>query len=154
VIAAIGTVNSLEWVGEAMYHTLHSLLQVDSTWVQATLPADCLARYGTRFDDFRLPRDAAKRQALAETIGADGMAVLNVLFAPETPAHVRLVPAVDVLCRLWLQQYWTDQSTVRWRQEADLLPTAQLIVSPYDPDARFGIQRDILWTGYKVHRDL
>jgi hypothetical protein len=87
VIAAIGTVNRLEWVGEAMYHTLHSLLQVNSTWVQATLPADCLARYGTRFDDFRLPRDAAKRQALAETIGADGMAVLNV-FLPQRHLHM------------------------------------------------------------------
>jgi hypothetical protein len=31
------------------------------------------------------------------------------------------------------------------------------MVSPYDPDARFGIKRDTRWTGYKVHlaeRDL
>lgn len=151
VLAAIRTVNRLECVGEAMAYTLHSLLQVDPAWVRATLPADWLVRYGIRFDDFRLPREPTKRQALAETIGVDGLALLHTLLAPETPAHLRVEPAVDVLRRIWLQQYWTDNGTVRWRQEADLPPTALLIVSPYDPDARFGIKRDIRWTGYKVH---
>ena len=152
VLAAIRTVNRLECVGEAMAYTLHSLLQVAPAWGRATLPADWLVRYGTRFDDFRLPKEPRTRQALAETIGVDGITLLHTLFAPETPAHLRVVPAVDVLRRIWLQQYWTDNGTVRWRQEADLPPTALLIVSPYDPDARFGIKRDIRWTGYKVHR--
>jgi transposase len=134
-----------------MAHTLHHLLQVDPLWVRATVPADWLIRYATRFDDFRLPSDPRKRHALAETIGADGLTLLPTLFAPDTPSQLRVVPAVDVLRRIWLQQYWTDHGTVRWRQEADLPPTAQLIVSPYDPDARFGIKRDIRWTGYKAH---
>jgi transposase len=58
---------------------------------------------------------------------------------------------VDVLRRIWLQQYWLDDGTLRWRTEVDLPPNAHLIVSPYDVDARFGVKRDIRWTGYKVH---
>jgi transposase len=89
---------------------------------------------------------------LAETIGADGIALLHTLCAPETPAHLRVGPAVAVLRRIWLQPYWTDTGPGRGRQEAELPPTARLIVSPYDPDARFGIKRAIRWTGSKGHR--
>ena len=55
---------------------------------------------------------------------------LHTLYTTEAPAHMRLVPAVDVLRRSWIQQYWTDNGTVRWRTEADLPPNARLIVSP------------------------
>ena len=151
MLAAIRTLNRLECVGEAMRYALNVLATLAPVWLRSLLDPAWVERYQARFDDFRLPRDAAKRQALAETIGGDGMAFLRTLFAPETPPHLRVVPAVDVLRRIWLQQYWTDNGTVRWRQEADLPPPALLIVSPYDPDARFGLKREIRWTGYKVH---
>lgn len=40
---------------------------------------------------------------------------------------------------------------VRWREVEDLPPAGQLIVSPYDTQARTGNKRDKRWVGYKVH---
>jgi transposase len=151
VLAAIRTINRLECVGEAMYHALHTLLQLDASWVRKTFPADWLMRYGSRFDDFRLPNELSKRHALAEQIGRDGLTLLTTLYASTTPLQLGSAPAVDILRRIWVQQYWIDNGTLRWRSEQDLPPNAHLIVSPYDPDARFGVKRDIRWTGYKLH---
>lgn len=151
VLAAIRTINRLECVGEAMAHALHQLLQLHPIWAQAMLPSDWLIRYGVRFDDFRLPTDLSKRQALAEQIGRDGLALLEALYRVEAPAELRQLQAVDVLRRIWVQQYWIDDGTLRWREDRNLPPNALLIVSPYDVDARFGVKRDIRWTGYKLH---
>lgn len=40
---------------------------------------------------------------------------------------------------------------IRWRETAAQPPTAQLIQSPYDLEARYGTKRDMHWVGYKVH---
>ena len=44
---------------------------------------------------------------------------------------LRQVPAVDILRRVWLQQYYTSAETgrVRWRMAGDLPPDALLIIS-------------------------
>jgi transposase len=118
--------------------------------VQGTLPTDWLVRYGMRFDEFRLLRAPSQRQALAEMIGADGLRVLHTLYTPEDPAHMRLVPAVDVLRRSWIQQYWTDNGPVWWRTEADLPPNARLIVSP--TTLAPALERDVDLTA-TIHRD-
>ena len=61
------------------------------------------------------------------------------------------VPAVEVLRRVWLAQYYLDEGRVRWRKAADLPPAGRRIDSPYDPEATFGNKRSTTWTGYKVH---
>jgi hypothetical protein len=40
---------------------------------------------------------------------------------------------------------------VRWRDERDLPAGAELIISPYDLEARLSAKRSITWIGYKVH---
>ena len=62
-------------------------------------------------------------------------------------------PAIQVLRRVWLQQFYATppDQPIRWRDATDLPPSALLICSPYDADARFSIKRDTQWTGYKVH---
>ncbi|MDQ5851535.1 MAG: transposase, partial [Chloroflexota bacterium] len=90
---------------------------------------------------------------LAATIGADGFQLLRAIYAVDAPGWIREVPAVDILRRVWLQQYYApaaDGST-RWRAATDLAPAALLINSPYDPEARYSTKRSVSWTGYKVH---
>jgi transposase len=117
---------------------------------RATWPTGGLTRYATRCDAFRLPSAPRKRQAWAETMGADGLTCLPTLCAPEAPPPLRLVPAIDGRRRSWRPQDWPDHGPVRGRQAAELPPTAQLSVSPYAPDARFGSKRAIRWTGDKA----
>jgi len=44
------------------------------------------------------------------------MLLLRALARPGTPAHVRQLPQVEVLRRVWVQQYWTDEhGNLAWR---------------------------------------
>ena len=64
---------------------------------------------------------------------------------------LREVPAVEVLRRIWVQQFWVQDEQIHWRSNDDIPPASKLISSPYDPEARMSIKRSTLWTGYKVH---
>ena len=153
VLAAIHVLNRLECVGETLRHALNSLAVVAPEWLREQVPTDWYERYGSRVDNYRLPKADAEREALAELIGADGGRLLAAVWAPAAPSWLRQVPAVEVLRRVWVQQYHAPDETggVRWRRAADLPPGALLIVSPYDPEARCGGKRDLAWIGYKTH---
>jgi transposase len=155
VVAAARLLNRLESVGETVRHTLNVLATVVPAWLLPHTAPEWGERYERRFEEQRLPSSPAQRQALAEQIGVDGFVLLTALYATETPAWLREVPAVQTLRRVWLQQYQREAAGarlgVRWRAEADLPPMPQRILSPYDPDARYGKKRSTVWGGYKVH---
>jgi transposase len=117
------------------------------------LHPDWIDRYGTRFDDYRLPKAEAERQALAEQIGADGRALLTALYTTTTPAWLREIPAIRALGQVWLQQYYAVASNapMQWRAWADIPPAAQFINTPYDVEAHYSVKRTTAWIGYKVH---
>ena len=72
--------------------------------------------------------------------------------APDAPAWLGQVPAVETLRRVWVQQFAVDAGRVRWRTEADGVPPARLFISsPYDVEARLGKKDTTTWVGYKVH---
>src|SRR5215469_16201089 len=127
------------------------LLATIPEWVQAHVPGEWYGRYATRWQDYRLPRDRQERQALAEMVGQDGRHLFALLDQTPQLSWVRHVPAVETLQRVWVQQFYADEHTVRWREAKDLPPSSLLICTPYDPDARFSTKRSTTWTGYKVH---
>ncbi len=134
---------------------LNRLAVVVPEWVQATVPGDWYERYGARAENARLPKELSQRQVLAERIGQDGYALLERLFAPDTPPPLRALPAVDVLRRIWIQQFYRctipGAETLRWRTSEEAPPSAVLIHSPYDSEARYSCKRETTWVGYKVH---
>src|SRR5438128_5000056 len=81
VLAAIRTLRRLECVGETMRHALDVLAEVAPDWLLEHMDAEWAERYRKRFSDFRLPKDAKERVALAETIGADGRRLLERVYA-------------------------------------------------------------------------
>ena len=119
ILAAIRTLNRLAWVGETMRFALNRLAAVAPAWLQTHLQPVWLERYGARVDNDRLPKTEAARQRLAGTIGANGFALLQAVYAPETPPEVRTEPAVEVLRRLWVQQYDGPDDPPRWRHDGD-----------------------------------
>jgi len=151
VLAAIHTLNRLECVGETLRHALNALAVVAPDWLRGHVPAEWSDRYGRRFEDYRLPPGRPERYALAETIGTDGFQLLTTISDPATPHWLREVPAVEVLRRVWVQQFYAPDGPVRWRAAEDLPPSARLICSPYDAEARYSQKRSTEWTGYKVH---
>ena len=153
VLAAIRTLNRLELVGETVRTALNSLAVAAPDWLRAHVPADWHDRYDRRIEDYRLPTAKTERAALAAAIGTDGLALLTAVYAATAPAWLRELPAVRTLRAVWVQQYYAPDATgaVRWREEADWPPSAVLIQSPHDPDARYSTKRDTHWVGYKAH---
>jgi len=153
VLAAIVMLNRLECVGESLRHALNVLATVAPDWLQERVPAAWYERYARRFEEYRLPPKKEDRYALAEQMGADGRHLLQMLDAETAWGWLREVPAVQTLRSVWIQQFYASESSepVRWRVAEDLPPAAQLISSPYDPDARWSKKRDTTWVGYKVH---
>jgi transposase len=151
VLAAIRTLNRLEVVGETLRHALNALAIVVPEWLRAHSPPAWADRYGRRVEAERLPKGETEREALAQTIGADGFALLEALYAPEAPGWLREIPAVAILRTVWLQQYYREAAGLRLRRADELPPAAQRIHSPYDAEARYRKKRSTGWVGYKVH---
>jgi transposase len=151
VLAAIRTMNRLECVAETLRAALNSLAVVVPEWLRSQVPAEWYERYGTRTEEYRFPKEATKRQALTEQIGADGWWLLTAIRTADAPGWLSEVPAVEILRRVWVQQFWMDEGVIRWRSDKDIPPASILISSPYDPEAHLSIKRSTVWTGYKVH---
>ena len=136
-------------VGETLRQTLNTLATVAPDWLRAWVPAVWFDRYSRRFDEYRLPPSKPARYALAEQTGADGHHLLLAVYHGTAPRWLREVPAVQVLRRVWGQQFYAavPEHPVRWRTAEDLPPAPLLVSSPYDPDARYGKKRDTEWTG-------
>jgi len=118
-------------------------------WPKAT-PSG-LTAMGIELWSSRLPRSQEERQAVAEVIGRDGSRLLTEIFAPEAPSLLREIPAIQILRRIWVQNYVWVEGQLHWRSNEDL-PSGKLFInSPYDQDARYGKKRETRWTGYKVH---
>jgi transposase len=149
--AAIRILNRLELVGETMRHALNSLAVSAPDWLKAHVPTEWYERYGPRFEQWRLPKTEAERHKLALQIGRDGQQLLLWAYAPDTPETVRKEAAVDILRRVWVQQYYIQDDDIFWRKPDNLPPSELGIHSPYDPQARFSIKRQTEWLGYKAH---
>lgn len=151
VLAAVRILNRLECVGETFRHALNSLAVTAPDWLAPRLDPVWAERYGPRFNEYRLPKKHAERQALADQIGEDGFYLLGAVYAPDAPADLRTLPAVETLRQVWVQQYQVTDEVVRWRDNDNIPPSGTMVGSPHDLDARYSVKRQTSWTGYKVH---
>jgi transposase len=154
VLAAIRTLNRLELVIETLHLALEQLATVAPDWLHPRIRPGWLERYGLRAENARLPKAETQRQALASQVGADGFALLEEVYASDTPSVVRQAPAVEVLRQVWMQQYYGPggpDERVCWRKDTDAPPADRAIHSPHDLEARFSTKREQNWVGYKVH---
>ncbi|MCZ6675960.1 MAG: IS5/IS1182 family transposase, partial [Candidatus Poribacteria bacterium] len=68
------------------------------------------------------------------------------------PRFLRLIPTVEAMRQIWVQQYFIEDREVHWRDKGNLPASAMLISSPHDTDAHYAIKRNTTtWVGYKVH---
>ncbi len=152
VLAAVRVLNRLERVGETLRATFNSLAVVAPDWLQALAPPVWYERYGRRIENYHLPKTDAARHALAATIGADGRVLLEAIdAAADEHGWLGKVPAVQTLRRVWMEQYIEVEGQPVWRPVQDMPSPAELMASPYDPEARYSTKRSVEWVGYKVH---
>jgi len=114
VLAAIRTIRRLECVGETMRHALNVLAEVAPDWLLEQMDPEWAERYQKRFSDFRLPKEATERVALAETIGADGRRLLERVYAESSLPWLGELDAVETLRRVWIQHYHASEQGTRF----------------------------------------
>ena len=152
VLAAVRALNRLECVIETMRHALESLAVVAPDWLLVHAQPDWAERYGHRAMDNRLAKNAARREERARIVGQDGHALLAAALDPAAPGWLRQVPAVEILRRVWVQQFYLSAEGVQWRTaEHGIPPSVLFLSSPYDTDAHLGRKRTTQWVGYKAH---
>jgi transposase len=151
VLAKVRATSRLMCVGETMRFALNRLAVVAGTWLLEHSDPEWLEGSGQRIEEMHLPDKPTERQADASVIGRDGSSLLTDIFAPEAPPLLRQIPAVEILRRVWIQNYCWEEGQLRWRSNEDLPPATRFINSPYDQQARYGKKRETRWTGYKVH---
>jgi transposase len=160
VIAAARRLRTVELAGESVRAALEALAAACPDWLAARFcVADWSARYGARVDSWRLPAGKAARDKLALEFARDGHALVTACYEDAAPAWARDLPAVQVLRTVLLQNFAVTQRQdgreVIGRREPGLesgVPPASIKVSsPYDPGARWGSKKDLLWLGYKLH---
>jgi transposase len=157
VLGRVRDLNRLELAGETVRAALEALAAAAPGWLATVIDASWQEVYGQRIDQIRLPGSQARRQALAVQYGRDGYRLLEAVRAAGAPPVLAGLPAVQVLRRVWVQQYYREisqngeQVIRRERSEQGLPPGRTAIVSPYDLDARYCQKRGKGWLGYKAH---
>jgi transposase len=134
-----------------MRFALNSLAIVAGEWLLTQSDPEWVDRYGHRLEEARLPGSQEEREAGALLIGRDGSQLLAAISATDAPLFLREIPAVQILRRIWIQNYVWVEGRLCWRSNENLPPGNQFINSPYDQEARYGKKRETRWTGYKVH---
>jgi transposase len=106
VISAVRDLNRLELAGESVRACLEALAVTAPDWLGATFTlGEWGGRYRARVDSWRLPTSQTKRNDLTLAYARDGYALLTACYAPNAPAWLRELPAVDVLRVVLLQNY-------------------------------------------------
>lgn len=151
VEAAIRLTNRFVCAGETLRAALNSLAVVVPEWLRQRVPSEWYKRYENRMEDYRLPKEATKFAQMMEQLGQDGYDLLTWVREADAPAWLKEIPAVEILRRVWIQQFFVEEGKVKHRSNDDLPPASKMIASPYDSEARLGVKRETEWTGYKSH---
>ncbi|MGW2564359.1 IS1182 family transposase [Streptomyces sp. NPDC001514] len=151
VLAAVRTLNRMEFVGETLRAALEALAAAAPDWLTPLINSGWVERYGAKVDNYRFPKGENVRREWAEQVGRDGFHLLDAVDDAAARAWLREMPAMRILRRAWAEQYHRDGKGVRWREGKDLPPARDRLSSPYDTDAHYGIKRGSGWCGYKVH---
>ncbi|WP_345675496.1 transposase [Yinghuangia aomiensis] len=105
VLGAVRRLNRAELVGETLRAALEALARADDEWLAPLTTPEWAERYGRSVRYDRLPKGAVKLAAYVEQVGADGMTLLTAVHAPDAPPRLRALDQVQVLRRVWVQQY-------------------------------------------------
>jgi transposase len=154
VLAASRAVQRVGCARQALRNALNTLAAVAPEWLRRHARPEWVERYDRHNDDpWRVghPTKKGERDVQAATIGADGAALLSAVHAAEAPSWLREIPAVELLRRVWVQNYVPTPDGLRWRTHDDgLPPSAQYISTPHDLNARYAC-RQMAWIGYTAH---
>ena len=133
VLAAVRVLNRLERVGETLRAALNSLAVVAPDWLRSIAPPAWYERYGERVEHYNLPKSEAGRREHAALIGADGQLLMEAIDQAVAEPWLQHVPTVEVLRRVWDEQYIAEAGVLRWREIKEIPTPSEMISSRMTP---------------------
>lgn len=116
VLAAVRTLNRAELVAETLRAALEQLALADEEWLAPLVLPGWADRYGRPAFYHRLPKGKPTLEEYVLQVGEDGIWLLRAVFGDGAPPRLRTLPQVEILRRVWVQQYWYDaKDRLRWR---------------------------------------
>lgn len=95
-------------------------------WLRSFAPDEWYERYAHRLEEYRLPKEQSKHTALVETIGADGYLLLDAIYSTPELNWLTHVPAVEILGRLWVQQFERIEGRPCFRANDNIPPPPKM----------------------------
>jgi len=157
VLTLARVLGRLELVGETLRATLNEIASIEPEWLRSVTPKAWYKRYSRRIEDCRLPQTTSEQESYAQTIGEDGIALLDLVESAAAPVKLRQLRQVAILRTAWNRHYIHEKSsaggslTVRFKTNQELSQAVEKVESPYDPEARYRSKSGMHWTGYMVH---
>lgn len=151
ILAVTRHLNRIGCVVETLRRALNEIATISPDWLLGQVTTEWFDRYGPRFDSYRLPKKEGELQQLREEIGGDGYHLLSTIYDDRAPIWIKGLPGVQILQKVWIQQYYRENDQLKWREAGNLPPQNLLIQTPYDEEARNRTRRRSNWTGYTVH---
>ena len=151
ILANVRHLNRLESVAETLRAALNSVAELAPNWLNERITEDWLKQYSRRIEEYRLPKGEAARNEYGSQVGAHGLHLLALIQADDAPPELKELKMVEVLRRMWINQFKTENGVVQFRAATELPPAGKRFDSPYDMEARYGNKRATVWRGYKTH---
>jgi len=120
VIAAVRSLNRLERVAETLRAALNELAVIAPQWLQALSPPEWFQRYGSRVENYHLPKTDNSRKELASVVAADGEKLLAAIETAVDQPWLTQLPAIVLLRRLWAEQFTGEAGKLGWREVKDM----------------------------------
>ena len=125
ILAAIRVLGRLENIGETLRFALNSLAAVAPDWLRQIVPDDdWYSRYGQRFQENRFPASKKERNELAVMMGTEGSYLLDAIWSESEREWLRHLEAVEILRRVWIQQFYVDNGSLQLREPVFLSTTS------------------------------
>lgn len=150
-LGALRVLSRLEQVAETLRAALNAVATDSPDWLQERSVPEWYDRYSRRIEEYRLPKAKEARVEYGQTVGRDGILLLERVYEASAPPHLRQLREVEILRRMWVQQYVVIEGQLRLRDPKEMPRASEQLESPYETDARYATKRQMSWVGYKVH---
>jgi transposase len=77
--------------------------------------------------------------------------LLSAVDYAQSPIWLRVLPAVAILWRVWIQNYLWDGTQLHWREADNIPPAARFISSPYNFEAHYARKHTTQWGSDSMH---
>jgi transposase len=147
VLSPTRPLHRLELVADSVRVAVKAIIKVDRAWAQQVIPAEWEEKYAARCKSERMSEE--KRTQVAAYVARDGQWLLDRL-EEEDAAHLRELRDVETLRLVWKQHFTrTEDGSLTYTPGGEH-GGAEVIETPYDPEARWSKKAGFNWIGDKL----